>query len=294
MQSIIEAMRKRTSARTYKKQQLSETDRNNIEKLLITEQIGPFGNRVRFTLIDLPIADPQKRRKLGTYGFIRGTSAFIAGAVSRAPGAVVDYGYCLEKIILFLANMGIGTCWLGGTFKRSGFEEEIDLSQDELLPAVTPVGYPADSRSLRERMLRTAAGSKKRKQWEELFFSGSNAEPLTTEEADVYNEVLECLRIGPSASNKQPWRIVKEPTEPTFHLFLQKSRGYGQITDDIHLQDLDAGIAMCHFELSAQELSLKGSWQPAAPSEKEQQDLIKAQGAVFGPELTYINTWKGE
>ena len=64
------------------------------------------------------------------------------------------------------------------------------------------------------------------------------------------------VRLGPSASNKQPWRIIKD--ENVYHFFLCRTKGYGVSSYD--MQKNDIGIAKCHFELSANELGLKGSW----------------------------------
>ena len=65
------------------------------------------------------------------------------------------------------------------------------------------------------------------------------------------------VRLGPSASNKQPWRIIKDKN--AYHFFLCRTRGYGVTGYD--MQKNDIGIAKCHFELSANELGLKGTWQ---------------------------------
>jgi len=60
-------------------------------------------------------------------------------------GSQVDLGYCLEKVVLEVTALGLGSCWLGGTFRRSRFARRIKLADDELLPVVIPLGYPAES-----------------------------------------------------------------------------------------------------------------------------------------------------
>ena len=37
------------------------------------------------------------------------------------------------------------------------------------------------------------------------------------------------------------------------------------MTGEIRLQEVDMGIALCHFELAAAELGVAGSWQQANP-----------------------------
>jgi nitroreductase len=72
------------------------------------------------------------------------------------------------------------------------------------------------------------------------------------------------VRIAPSASNKQPWRIVQ--TGNAWHFYLQRTKRYGKGTllfKFLRLADLqrvDMGIAMCHFELTARSLGLQGHW----------------------------------
>jgi len=74
------------------------------------------------------------------------------------------------------------------------------------------------------------------------------------------------LRLGPSASNRQPWRVVKEPGRDIFHLYVRRSKGYDKLIKAVDLQRLDMGIAMSHFELTARELGLGGRWEKASPS----------------------------
>ena len=70
--------------------------------------------------------------------------------------------------------------------------------------------------------------------------------------------------MAPSASNKQPWRIVRRGAD--WHFYLQRTKGYGKgsalfaVLRLADLQRVDLGIALCHFELAARELGLVGEW----------------------------------
>jgi hypothetical protein len=224
---------------------------------------SPFGSEIRFRLLDLDEMETVGAGTLGTYGVIKNARRFIAGAVRNQPKAMEDFGYCMEKNILEATALGLGTCWLGGTFSRSGFAEKMRLAEDELLPAVTPVGYAGDRKSLIDRVFRFTAGSDRRRSWHEMFFDGRIDNPLQPESAGPYETPLACLRMGPSASNKQPWRIIKD--NRIFHFYLKCTPGYNAILGDIKLQNMDMGIAMCHFELSSTALGLKGHWQSDDP-----------------------------
>lgn len=230
-------------------------------------------------------------RGLGTYGFIRGATGFIAGAVNRGDHDLEDYGYLLEQIILAATNAGLGTCWLGGTFARSRFAQKIALAPAERMPAVISTGYANDvpRRNVLDMILPARskpAGRLRRLAWETLFFEGNFARPLNRADAAEYALPLEMVRLAPSASNKQPWRVIKEGRR--WHFYLQRTPGYreqglGRWLQIDDLQRVDMGIAMCHFELCAREQGLAGQWQTAEPA------LPKPDGLT-----EYSVTWVAE
>ncbi len=169
----------------------------------------------------------------------------------------------MEKAVLFATDLGVGTCWLGGTFSKSSFAKKIALTPGEIMPAVAAVGYMAEGNKSRD-WVRKRAGSDLRLPWESLFFDEGFVKPLTPERATPYAEPLETVLLAPSASNKQPWRILR--VGDVWHFFLQRTKGYGKgslLFRPLHLADLqrvDMGIAMCHFELTSREIGLAGHW----------------------------------
>ena len=274
--SPIEMMRRRISCRTYDGRPLDVRTKEPLRAFFRENTRGPFGNVLRFDLIDLTEAERAELKSLGTYGVIKGATLFIAGAVRKVLRAMEDYGYGMERNILFATALGLGTCWVGGTLNRAGFARKMGLKPDELMPAISPVGCPAEKRSLTDRAFRFMARSDRRRPWEELFFDDKPGRPLMRETAGVAGEALESVRIGPSASNRQPWRVVRDGG--SYHFFLQRTPGYDRMTGEIRLQEVDMGIALCHFELAAMELGIRGHWQRANP------------GFDPGP-LTYVVTW---
>ncbi len=281
MGDMIEAMKKRVSVRSYADRPVEQGVKEKIRGLLVAHNTGPFGNRVRLDLIDLSDVEQVETRQLGTYGFIRGARLYIAGVVSQTPGAMQDFGYCLEQVIIKSTHLGLGTCWLGGTFKRASFAKRLSLSNDEVIPAISPIGYPRDKRTVRERVLRRFVGADQRKLWAALFFEGAMDRPLPKEVADEYATALECLRLAPSASNNQPWRIVKSKDANVFLFFLKRTPGYRRFLKGLDLQLVDMGIAMSHFELAVRETGLDGTWDAGEPR--------------FGEtEAEYVISWLGK
>jgi nitroreductase len=261
MTGMIEAIKKRYSVRTYNGKQIDPEKLQKITNYLNTLTRGPFGNSVRLQLVDMTDKDKNELKKLGTYRAIKGPRLFIAGAVSIGENAMEDYGYCLEKAILEATELELGTVWLGGFLNRSAFSERINPSKDEVIPAVTPIGYPAEKKSATDRFIRIMSGGDKRKAFSEIFFRGSFKTSLERAECGKYFEVLEAVRWAPSASNKQPWRIVMENEQNRFHFYLAEDKIYNNAIKGIKIQNIDMGIAMCHFEVAAQDLGLTGRWE---------------------------------
>jgi len=262
--SPIETIRKRVSCRSFDGRPLDNKMKEKLRAFFRENTRGPFGNPLRFELIDLTETERAELKSLGTYGVIKGARLFIAGAVTKGARDMEDYGFGMERNILFATALGLGTCWLGGTLNRAGFARKIGLKPGELMPAISPVGYPAGKRSLTDRAFRFMAKSDRRKPREELFFDESPGRPLSLETAGPFAEVLESVRIGPSASNRQPWRIIRDRV--SYRFFLRRTPGYDKMTGEISLQEVDMGIAMCHFELAASEQGIEGSWQQAKPA----------------------------
>ncbi len=261
MSSMIESIRMRTSFRSYDKRPLEPEKRKQIEDYLSSNKKGPFGSTMRFQLFNFAEREQSQTENLGTYGVIKGRPLFIVGAVTNTDKAMEDYGYCMEKNILVATSLGLGTCWLGGFFKRSAFAKRIGLTPHEVMPAASPLGYTAQKKTLTDSLFKFLARSKTRKPWQELFYSNDFNTPLLKSDAQRYATCLEAVRLAPSASNQQPWRILREEGNNTFHFYLRRAKIYAKSIRRIDLQKVDMGIAMCHFDLAARELGLKGNWQ---------------------------------
>jgi hypothetical protein len=262
---ITEVITQRFSCRTYLEQPIAEEKRQKLAAHAASLSIGPLGTAARLQLIAASEEDRAVLRGLGTYGIIRGATGFLVGAVPDGPKNLEDYGYLLEDLILFATDLGLGTCWLGGTFNRSTFAARMELRPGELMPAVAAVGYVSDKRGFVDRMMRRGAGSSSRLPWEEIFFAGRFGVALTRKQSGAYTVPLEMLRLAPSASNKQPWRVIQDGA--AWHFYLQRTPGYRQ-THLVQIPDLqrtDMGIALSHFELTAREVGLEGHWALQEP-----------------------------
>lgn len=263
--SAMETITRRFSCRTYIDKPIPVKKTTMLEKFISENKMGPFNTTPKFQLIAAGAKDHETLKGLGTYGFIRGASGFIIGsAVKNLDYNLEDYGYVMERIILFATSIGLGTCWLGGSFNKSTFAKKILAKQEEFVPAVAAIGHIASKKRLFDKVIRWSAKATKRKHWKRLFFQETFDHALLPETIGSFSVPLDMVRLAPSASNRQPWRIVKGKDRNVFHFFLQRTKGYYEKNKKMFkmadLQRVDMGIAMCHFDLTCNELGIKGKW----------------------------------
>jgi hypothetical protein len=282
-QPTANIIRRRISCRSFDRRPIEPGQKDRLYRLLSESTTGPLGTAVRFELVSAGEQDLAALKGLGTYGFIRGASGFIIGAARHDKKNLEDYGYLMERAVLSATDMGLGTCWLGGSFNKSNFSRKISLNEAEIMPAVVAVGYAADKRRWLDSFIRRSAGSDSRLPWASLFFNGNFLTSLPVDMSGAFATPLEMVRLGPSASNRQPWRVIKDGTR--WHFYLQRTSGYADRNKTFlklaDLQRVDMGIAMCHFELTVRDMGLSGEW-------------TQYEQAIEKPdELTdYIVTWQ--
>ena len=246
MKNMNELVRTRRSVRAYDGRPLEDGDLEKLSAFMESVE-NPYGIPVQFTLLD------AKKHGLSS-PVVSGTNLYVGAKVRREAHAEEAYGYAFEALVLYAWSLGVGTVWIGGTMNRSAFEKAMALEADEMMPCVSPLGYPAAKMSIRETLMRKGARADSRLGFETLFFDRSFASPLSQTEAGRLAGPLEAVRWAPSAVNKQPWRVVTDGDE--VHFYLKHDKGLvSPATGD--LQKIDVGIAMCHFALTAQEAGMQ-------------------------------------
>jgi nitroreductase len=265
--SVFDVIKNRTSWRTYSEKPLESDVIKKLEDFLkkmdYSNPFDPNGEKSRIKLIKKADFSNEEKNNLGQLTtFILGEYDFIAGLVQKTEYNWESFGYSFEKVILKATDMNLGTCWMAGFFNRDLFGEKVEKSQNESFPAISPVGYLPNARSEIEIGIRKRAKADEKKQWEFLFFNGDPANFLSKEVAGNYEKILESIRLGPSSSNMQGWRIIKEVGKNVYHLFSAISR-----------LRIDMGIACCHFDLGVKELGLNGLWKFENPNIKGTEEL---------------------
>jgi len=267
--TIFEIIESRKSWRTFKNDQFNH-EKEELKSLLKNLPKTPFGTSPRLFFIDQDERDSDKNYKMGTYGFIKGAKSFMGGVTHLGDGFIEDFGYVFEWAILKATDLGLGTCWLGGTFSREQFAKAITLSEGEIIPCVSPFGFGTEKRGMVDSLVAYVAKSSNRKNFSELFFD--------IDMSSQYKRALEMVRLAPSASNRQPWRVFQTENK-RFDFYIKRTKFYDKMTP-IDLQKIDMGIAMCHFELSCQALNLKGQW------------VKNNSSAILKNDLEYSVSWE--
>lgn len=253
MKQIDVLARERRSVRTFSERPIEKQD---LEKLcsFMSDIPNPYNLPIEFKLLD------AKTQKLSC-PVVVGTDLYVGAKMKKSPYLNEAFGYSFEMLVLYAQSLGIGTVWIGGTMDRAAFERAMELDADEIMPCVSPLGYPAQKMSVRETLMRKGIKADQRMAFVKLFFEGSFDLPLRRENAREFGHALEMVRLAPSAVNHQPWRIVL--TDHAVHFYLKRSKGFAGETLD--MQKIDIGIAMCHFELAAKEAGLDVRFMIADP-----------------------------
>ena len=243
--SAKEMIKQRKSVRTFDGKALSDEDRNNLENY-INSLSNPFDVPIYFRLLD------AKEHQLSS-PVIVGEHTYLAAKVKREGNFEIAFGYSFEKACLYAESLGIGTVMLAASLSRGAFEKAMDVQSDEVLPLASPVGYPAEKRSIRESLMRKGLKADERIAFGELFFEGYFDKALSKEAAGEFTDALEMLRLSPSAGNNQPWRAVIDGSK--VHFYERKSMKDSPLGD---IQKVDLGIALCHFDMTMEESGASG------------------------------------
>ena len=238
--NLIDAIKVRKSTRTYAGH-LSESQLAYVAEVIDKVPSLP-GTTATLRLHHF---DTEGSFRPGTYGFIKGAGDFILVAMSDETASMLCAGYMGEDVVLRATQAGLGTCWIGGTFRNADFSQGQKWPDGQTLKAIIPIGTPADSSSVRDRLMRFAVSANSRKPFDRLFFDNGTEKPLDSD--NTFAGSLELMRLAPSSTNSQPWRAIVIGKSVFFY-----SAGKGTL----HMIDL--GIGLRHFMIGEEYAGHKG------------------------------------
>ena len=234
-----EAIDARISCRAYTEEPL---DQATIDELTaLAAQLSTDGN-LRFVVVGP--ANGGAELKLAARMFTGSVSTYVALIGPDDNATRERFGYFGEKLVLHATAMGLGTCWVAGTFDRESVT--VPLKPGEVIHDVIPVGHMPAKQPFAQRAIR--AGLRKRDKKPEALYQG----PTPLAEAPAWlRSGIDAVIKGPSAVNQQP--VV----------FVQDAQGLQATLPKIQREVAytDLGIAKLHFELGAAAAGVTGTWE---------------------------------
>lgn len=219
------AIELRCSRRAYLPKPLEFADQLREQMEIYNQQSGL---RIRLVENDQEVF---KRISAG-YGMFSGVRHFFVMVGKQSePNLYEKVGYWGERLVLDATLLGLGTCWIGGTFHKEICEEKIGLLQEEELVCTIVVGHVPNKLTMKEHMVRMALRHAK-KPIDELY----SAQEISPD----FLKGMRAVQKAPSALNQQP-----------VHFLYRGNTVFPQVPGKNNMQRVDLGIAMLHFEVGS-------------------------------------------
>ncbi len=231
---------KRKSIRKYKAEPVEKEKLSKVKALM--DNVTPLYKDINMQgiLVENGI-EIQKISKgiIGSYGKIEAPH-YIVITSEEKEGFHENIGFAFEKLVLELTNMGLGTCWIGGSIKKELLNGVVEVPEGEIPVIMIAFGYPEDNNIFNIEL----SSGHKRKALEDIALGTLN---------DNWEEIFQGVRRAPSAVNLQPWRFYKDHNE--IHAYI--AEGNIITRNFVHFYRLDMGIALSHLKLMCEYKDLK-------------------------------------
>jgi len=211
---LREAIEQRHSVRSYEERPL---DVQVVERL---EQVINACNKESGLHIQLVQNELQAFDSLRAhYGRFSGVTNYFALIGKKGNGLQELCGYYGEKVVLAAQQMGLNTCWVGGTYKK--IPRALAVDSGEKLVAVIAVGYGT-----------TSGKPRKSKTIDEV----SSADGVIPE---WFENGVKAALLAPTAVNRQKFTFALDGSR------VSAQAGFGVFNKT------DLGIVKYHFEIGA-------------------------------------------
>jgi nitroreductase len=219
LEELYQAIYKRKSIRKYEEEKLSENELKGIKSFL--KQVKALDPEIKF---EAKIVNSEAVKSI-----IPIKSPHYLQFFSEAKGDyLLNAGFILQQLDLYLTANNLGSCWFGMAKPKKEITAESDLEY-----IITLVfGRPAEA-SQRDSI--------------EDF----DRKPLAEiKKGNQHYDLLEAVRLAPSATNGQPWYFITESER--IHLY-QLEQNFIKKFFYEKMNRIDMGIALSHLWLAAEE-----------------------------------------
>ena len=217
----------RTSQRSYLPDPISPRQQEELQKAIAS------CNQRSGLRLQLVCGRPEPFASLRkSYGLLKGVHSYIVLAGPAGdPDLAEKCGYYGEELVLTAGAMGLGTCWIGGTYDKGSCL--CHLEEGEQLICVVAVGHTPEERGGREKLI--ALASKRKSKSSSELTRGMSGAP------SWFMSGIASVQRAPSARNRQGYRF----------LWQKDGTVQAQVTEHNEFSMVDLGIAKYHFELGA-------------------------------------------
>jgi nitroreductase len=228
MSILQNAIAVRCSRRKYLSEPLSSFAVAQLQAL-IAEYVGK-GNLNIHLVLDNGDAFRGFRKNYGMFSGVQNYLGFIGNKNDFE--SIEKLGYYGELLVLHATALGLGTCWVGGTFHRASCP--FNLSENETIICTIALGNVPQNLSAKEKIIHRIT-HRKTKTAAQMYTS---TDPVP----EWFLSGMEAVQLAPSAVNRQPVMFSYDKDSVV-------TASVKDITGDGFA--LDLGIAKLHFELGA-------------------------------------------
>lgn len=212
---IKEAIKKRHSVRSYKDEAIPHDMRAELDAL------AKECNRESGLNIQVIYDDPECfHSMLAHYGKFKNVNNYIALVGNKSDKHKELAGYYGEAMVLRAQQMGLNTCWVGGTYSKA--KCKADVKRGEMIICVIAIGFGAED-----------GVQHKSKPAEKLCRVKGSDMP------DWFEKGLEAAILAPTAMNQQKFTVILSGEEA---IIKAKPGPFTKV---------DLGIVKYHFEVGS-------------------------------------------
>ncbi len=214
---LMEAIERRHSVRKYTDQGLEGEVLEQLQQMIATcnEEGGLH--------MQLILEEPEAfSGLLAKYGKFSGVQNYIALIGPKGRDLDEKLGYYGEKAVLLAQQLGLNTCWVGGTYSK--VPEAYDIRKGEKICGVIAVGYGVDQGHPRNS---------------KVMIDVCEVSEMTRDVPSWYKRGVMAALMAPTAVNQQKFTFKRDGNRVT----VKAGRG--------PFAKMDLGIVRCHFEIAA-------------------------------------------
>lgn len=251
---MIDILEKRHSVRSFLKQELPTDIINKIRSEVTYINSHEAGLNFQLAFNDGAPFEGFKR----SYGMFRNVSNYLIAVIDPTfSHAEERAGFWAENFVIELVKMGLGTCFVGGTFSRGDVSAIVEVY--EKIPFVVAFGYPDVEHTSFLGKVTSSFAHRKHREPESFLKNQDESKKLAAESGIDLWVALRAVKCAPSALNKQPVSLTVKDTEDGVNLYAE--------VDDYKKNAVDLGIAKCNVALAVPGVWEWGNDAPFFPNQ---------------------------